>query len=462
MGIKVRKGNQWVPVSGGGGEPIGTIIMWAGSSSDFPTGYLLCDGSALSRSEYSLLFAAIGTIHGAPNENDFNLPDLRERFIVGAGGDNSTVSGTSGYNVNATGGENFVTLTVNEMPAHTHNITTGGGNDSDGAHVVRSNNDTNTSNFVDAAKTRGEGESHENRPPYYALCYLIKVQNPRAIITTSPANTIIVQNNGSQVSSTAGVINFSTGLTASGSGSNVTVTSSGSNFQVFTQNGTWTKPSTGNFVLVTMWGGGGGGASSGSSSRGGGGGGGYAEYRIKMSDLGSTVSVTVGSGGAAGVAGGPSQFGSSVYLVGGGGAGRGTSSGTDDQVLSPGGTGGTVYGDGTTPTTGSFTQEDSGNVLTMPNTTGGGSDGMGGGSGGSGFQSGYFPHASKGGVTVYGGGGGGGYKDPTSFRGGIGSAGTSRIGGNGGNGNSDGLVPGGGGGGNGKSGARGEVWVLVI
>ena len=47
-----------------------------------------------------------------------NTPDLRERFVVGAGGDNSTVSGT--YNVGNTGGANSVTLTVAQIPAHTH------------------------------------------------------------------------------------------------------------------------------------------------------------------------------------------------------------------------------------------------------------------------------------------------------------------------------------------------------
>ena len=176
MGIKVRKGNQWVPVSGGGGEPIGTIIMWAGSSSYFPTGYLLCDGSALSRSEYSLLFAAIGTIHGAPNENDFNLPDLRERFIVGAGGDNSTVSGTSGYNVNATGGENTVTLTINQMPAHNHSYSrpVDINNDDYRGVPIGSGGDIGSSFTTVNTGNKGGGQAHENRPPFYALCYIMK------------------------------------------------------------------------------------------------------------------------------------------------------------------------------------------------------------------------------------------------------------------------------------------------
>ena len=151
--------------SGSGNIPIGGVIMWSGASNPeaIPSGYLLCDGQ--STSGYTALAAIVGD----------NVPDLRERFIVGAGGDNSTVSGTSGYNVNATGGENSVTLTVNQMPAHTHDIQTGTNQDSDGSSRVEADSHFSSSNFASAAKSRGGGAPHENRPPYYALCYIIKV-----------------------------------------------------------------------------------------------------------------------------------------------------------------------------------------------------------------------------------------------------------------------------------------------
>ena len=135
--------------SAGGGIPSGGIIIWSGASNAIPTDWYLCDGNN-------------GT------------PDLRERFIVGAGGDNSTVSGTSGYNVNATGGENTVTLTVNQMPAHTHDIETGSNKDDDGSAVIHDETHNQSSDYLNAAKSRGGGQSHENRPPYYALCYIMK------------------------------------------------------------------------------------------------------------------------------------------------------------------------------------------------------------------------------------------------------------------------------------------------
>ena len=77
--------------SSGGGVPVGTIIPFAGNS--IPEGYLLCDYSAISRTDYALLFAVIGTIYGSGDGNStFNLPDFREKTFWF----NSTHS--SGYN----------------------------------------------------------------------------------------------------------------------------------------------------------------------------------------------------------------------------------------------------------------------------------------------------------------------------------------------------------------------------
>ena len=100
----------------GGGAPVGQIVSWSGSAGSLPTGYFLCDGSAISRSTYAALFAIVGTTHGSGNgSTTFNLPDLRSRFVVGA-------SASGGYSVGATGGADSVTLTQNQMPAHDHNM----------------------------------------------------------------------------------------------------------------------------------------------------------------------------------------------------------------------------------------------------------------------------------------------------------------------------------------------------
>ena len=75
--------------------PAGTIIMTGASSA--PTGYLLCDGSQISRSTYASLFAAIGTAYGTGDgSSTFDLPDLRDRFPLGKGTNNSTLGTETG------------------------------------------------------------------------------------------------------------------------------------------------------------------------------------------------------------------------------------------------------------------------------------------------------------------------------------------------------------------------------
>ncbi len=92
---------------------VGTIDAYAGASA--PTGYLLCDGSAVSRTTYADLFAAIGTTYGAGNgTTTFNLPDLRGRFPLGVSGSHA---------LGSTGGSETKTLIEANLPAHTHTMT---------------------------------------------------------------------------------------------------------------------------------------------------------------------------------------------------------------------------------------------------------------------------------------------------------------------------------------------------
>lgn len=64
--------------------PAGTVIVFAGDTE--PEGWMFCDGRALSRTEFAALFAAIGTNHGAPSGDEFNIPDYRGRFLRGVDG----------------------------------------------------------------------------------------------------------------------------------------------------------------------------------------------------------------------------------------------------------------------------------------------------------------------------------------------------------------------------------------
>ena len=147
----------------------GLLLNWGGAIADIPTGWLLCNGSAISRATYSALFTAIGTIHGVGDgSTTFNLPDLRDVFVIGAKEDDTGVPKTNVTGaLTQTGGAATHTLITNEMPAHTHTctqITTGSiGFPGGGAGFPT----TNTG-------STGGGAAHNNLPPYYALAYIIK------------------------------------------------------------------------------------------------------------------------------------------------------------------------------------------------------------------------------------------------------------------------------------------------
>jgi microcystin-dependent protein len=101
-------------------SPVGSMMMYAGSAA--PAGWLMCDGAAVSRTTYATLFSILGATYGAGNgSSTFNVPDMRRRVPVGAGG---TSSATLGNGIGNTGGEESHTLTSSESgnPSHIHGI----------------------------------------------------------------------------------------------------------------------------------------------------------------------------------------------------------------------------------------------------------------------------------------------------------------------------------------------------
>ena len=95
--------------------PPGTIIMYAGTNIN-PL-FILCDGRSLDKSIYNSLYTAIGNTYGS-TDTTFNVPDLRSRFIVGAG----SGTGLSTYALGQTVGAESVTLDATTIPNHTHGI----------------------------------------------------------------------------------------------------------------------------------------------------------------------------------------------------------------------------------------------------------------------------------------------------------------------------------------------------
>ena len=100
--------------------PAGIIQMFAGATA--PNGWLVCDGSNVSRRIYSNLFAVIGTTYGVGNSVDtFTLPDLRGRTPIGVG----TGTGLTARTLASTTGAETVTLSEANLASHTHTATVG-------------------------------------------------------------------------------------------------------------------------------------------------------------------------------------------------------------------------------------------------------------------------------------------------------------------------------------------------
>lgn len=153
--------------------PSGTILMWAGTV--VPEGWLLCDGSAVSRTTYSDLFSVISTTYGnGDGAATFNLPDLRGRFPLGkdnmGGSSANRVTATEADSLGQGSGEEKHTLTIAEMPSHTH---TYAGTVPQWYGPLGRKSDGNCWP-VNTGATGGDA-AHNNMPPYITINYIIKL-----------------------------------------------------------------------------------------------------------------------------------------------------------------------------------------------------------------------------------------------------------------------------------------------
>lgn len=149
--------------------PPGVIAPYAATTA--PTGWLLCDGSAVSRSTYAALFSVISTTFGVgDNSTTFNVPDLRGRIPValdnlgGSDAGRLSVANTLG----GTGGAQTHTLTSAEMPAHTH---TTGEAISGGGFIAFTGG---AQGLTTTSGSTGGGGAHNNMQPYVLTAYIIK------------------------------------------------------------------------------------------------------------------------------------------------------------------------------------------------------------------------------------------------------------------------------------------------
>lgn len=161
-------------------EPfVGEIRMFAGNFA--PRGWAFCDGQLLAVSQNDALFSLLGTIYGGDGQTTFGLPDMRGRLPIHAGHG----PGLSERRLGAKGGAENVTLTVNQLPSHTHNWQASSGNaenSTPGGNGYASTlnadiyqeNVSNLVNFNNNMVTdTGGSRSHTNLMPFLCINFII-------------------------------------------------------------------------------------------------------------------------------------------------------------------------------------------------------------------------------------------------------------------------------------------------
>lgn len=155
---------------GGDTLPIGGIIAFA--SDTIPSGWLLCDGRAVSRTEYAELFKVIGTKHGSGNgSTTFNLPNPKGRTLVG-----KDSTDTDFNELGKTGGEKTHTLTVDEMPSHKHELIVNKQQGGANAALQPTWGTAFSSTDSGSILATGGDQPHNNLQPYIVQNYIIKAK----------------------------------------------------------------------------------------------------------------------------------------------------------------------------------------------------------------------------------------------------------------------------------------------
>lgn len=158
------------------GTPIGAMVMWTAAAP--PAGWLDCDGSTVLIAAYPALAAVIGTTFGGDGETTVGLPDLRGRNPVGVGTGDAADATT--WTLAQKRGTEGHTLTIAQMPAHTHDSLAFEGSSADngdsGSLIETNPGESNGTQTQAGATigTQGGGTAHPNLQPSMGLHFIIR------------------------------------------------------------------------------------------------------------------------------------------------------------------------------------------------------------------------------------------------------------------------------------------------
>ncbi|MGZ3837493.1 MAG: phage tail protein [Flavisolibacter sp.] len=159
---------------------IGEIRLFGGNFAPF--GWAFCNGQLLSIAENSALFNLIGTTYGGDGQNTFALPDLQGRVPLHMG----TGPGLSAFVIGESGGTETETLTVSQIPSHTHVVSAAASGQSDnpagnvwggstGGLPYSASPGTLTMN-AGSIQASGGSQPHENMTPFLVVSYIIAIE----------------------------------------------------------------------------------------------------------------------------------------------------------------------------------------------------------------------------------------------------------------------------------------------
>jgi len=161
--------NVWRPIVAPISIPTGMILIW--TTLIAPSGFLFCNGLPVSRTTYYSLFSVIGTVFGAGDgSTTFNLPDFSGRTPFG-------LSGSPTFpNIGATGGSTSQTLSIDQLPAHSHNVLAFGQQAAAGTGFTGSGLESNSNlgSYQDLTSNTGSGNSFSILNPFVTVLFVIK------------------------------------------------------------------------------------------------------------------------------------------------------------------------------------------------------------------------------------------------------------------------------------------------